>query len=436
MLDFEPLLTRWQSAGVLDAQAAARIRVWESAQAPTARPRTATAEKESGTKGIAWQGRVALILGGILLASGVILFVSSHWDRLGPAARFTLVMSMVTIFHLVGAIARDKYKATSTVLHAVGTISTGAAIALVGQIFNIQEHWPAAVLMWAIAAAVGWLLLRDQAQQTLTLLLFPSWLICEWSYAAGDGIGAPVYIGRFLFVWAILYLTFFIGSERRIVRGILFAVSCIAAVTAVFLLLESWHSWVGMRPYPPFHTRVWGWVDIAAVPILISLLRLRKDTGSPTTGLGRWGVGTGSPTTGLGRWGVSTIPVLAGIGFVIALPWCMRSWVEHYRYGNQVSSWTQTEPSLMAHALVATFCVFLIWWGVTQASRGLVNLGIVAFGATVAWFYFSDLFDKMGRSLGLIGLGVLFIVGGWVLEKTRRGLLAHLEQPTTIEGAL
>ena len=55
-----------------------------------------------------------------------------------------------------------------------------------------------------------------------------------------------------------------------------------------------------------------------------------------------------------------------------------------------------------------------------------MNLGIVFFGATVAWFYFSDLFDKMGRSLGLIGLGVLFLAGGWALEKTRRGLLAHM----------
>jgi hypothetical protein len=74
--------------------------------------------------------------------------------------------------------------------------------------------------------------------------------------------------------------------------------------------------------------------------------------------------------------------------------------------------------------------VFLIWWGVTQSSRGLVNLGIVFFGATVAWFYFSDLFDKLDRSLGLIGLGVLFLAGGWALEKTRRSLLAHMAQPT------
>jgi uncharacterized membrane protein len=75
---------------------------------------------------------------------------------------------------------------------------------------------------------------------------------------------------------------------------------------------------------------------------------------------------------------------------------------------------------------VAAFAVFIIWWGVRQASRALVNLGIVGFAIAVAWFYFSDIFDKVGRSLGLIGLGVLFLAGGWVLEKTRRGLLQHM----------
>jgi len=171
----------------------------------------------------------------------------------------------------------------------------------------------------------------------------------------------------------------------------------------VFLLLDSWRSWYGMEPYPPLHTRVWGWVIIAAVPILFSVFRMRR----------------------------TTIPVLAAIGFVIALPWCMRIWVQHYHYGNQYSTYTQSEPNLMAHALVAGFCVFLIWWGVRESSRGLVNLGVLGFGATVAWFYFSDLFDKMGRSLGLIGLGVLFLAGGWALEKTRRGLLAHMAQSQT-----
>ncbi len=92
---------------------------------------------------------------------------------------------MVAVFHLAGGFVRKGFLGLSTTLHAVGTVSTGAAIALVGQIFNIQEHWPAAVLMWALAALAGWVLLRDQAQQTLTLLLVPAWMLSELSFQHG-----------------------------------------------------------------------------------------------------------------------------------------------------------------------------------------------------------------------------------------------------------
>jgi uncharacterized membrane protein len=175
MADIEGLLNRWKSAGILEGDTADRIRAWESGQK---RP-----------SGLRWQGIVALILGGILLATGVILFVSAHWDDLGPGARFALVVAMVAVFHLSGAIAREKYLALSTALHAVGTVSAGAAIALVGQIFNIEEHWPAAILLWAIAALAGWALLRDEVQQTLTLLLFPAWICSELAFYTGGHTG-------------------------------------------------------------------------------------------------------------------------------------------------------------------------------------------------------------------------------------------------------
>lgn len=48
---------------------------------------------------------------------------------------------------------------------------------------------------------------------------------------------------------------------------------------------------------------------------------------------------------------------------------------------------------------------------------------MVAFAMAVMWFYFSSVMDKLGRSLGLIGLGILFLAGGWVLEQTRRRLV-------------
>lgn len=390
MSDIESHLKRWQSAGVLDPDAANRIRSYEAEQ--------------KGQGGLAWQGRVALILGGILLASGIALFVSAHWDDLGPGWRYTVITLLVAVFHIGGAIARPRYPALSTALHAVGTVSTGAAIALVGQIFNIQEHWPAAILLWFIAALAGWVLLRDEAQQILTLLLFPAWLISEWSYAAKGHIGVDVYLGRFLVFWSTLYLTFFLGSSRKIVRGILFTCAAIASVVGIVLMLDSWRSWSAVQTYLPFHARFWGWIAIAALPLLFSLF----------------------------RFGRSALPVVAAIAFAIALPWCTHTWTEHSMYG----SYTRTESGLAAYALVAAFCVFFIAWGVRQVSRALVNLAVVGFGATVAWFYFSNLLDKMNRSLGLIGLGVLFLAGGWVLEKTRRSLLTHMAEsnPSTQEA--
>jgi uncharacterized membrane protein len=379
MADFETYLTRWQTAGILDGATARHIRAWESEQKKPA--------------GLRWQVIVVLILGAILLACGVALFVSAHWDKIGPGARFAVVLGMVSVFHLGGSWARKRFRVLSTALHAVGTLSTGAAIALVGQIFNIQEHWPAAVLMWALAALAGWILLHDEAQQTLTLLLFPAWLLSEFSYYADGHIGENVYVGRFLVVWAVLYLTFFLGSKRRIVQGILFAAGAIASVVGIVILLDGWSSW-GDQTYLSLGLRTWGWVFIAAIPLLFAVFKFFK----------------------------SVIPVVVAICFSIALPWCQHVWTQTGRFGSSVYN----EPNLAAHALVAAFAVFIIWWGVRQASQALVNLGIVGFAIAVGWFYFSDIFDKMGRSLGLIGLGVLFLAGGWALEKWRRKLLSGM----------
>jgi hypothetical protein len=35
-------------------------------------------------------------------------------------------------------------------------------------------------------------------------------------------------------------------------------------------------------------------------------------------------------------------------------------------------------------------------------------------------------FDKLGRSASLIGLGVLFLLGGWLLERLRRQLVERI----------
>lgn len=57
-----------------------------------------------------------------------------------------------------------------------------------------------------------------------------------------------------------------------------------------------------------------------------------------------------------------------------------------------------------------------------------MNLGVAGFGLTVLVFYFSNVMDKLVRSLSLVALGVLFLAGGWALEQLRRRLMARVRE--------
>jgi hypothetical protein len=72
----------------------------------------------------------------------------------------------------------------------------------------------------------------------------------------------------------------------------------------------------------------------------------------------------------------------------------------------------------------------MVGWGLLERRRERINLGVAGFALTVIIFYFSDVMDKLGRSASLIGLGVLFLFGGWALERTRRQLVARVSGGT------
>ena len=376
---YEQYLSRWRTAGLLDDSTADAIRQYESAQATPA--------------GRRWQVVIALLLGGILLGAGVLLFVAAHWDDVSPIGRLALVLGLLALFHVVGIATRERFSGFAATMHALGTVASGAAIALVGQIFNMQEHWPAAVMLWALCAAAGWWLLGDQFQQTLTLLLIPAWIVCEWSYRAEVYNGSEVYLFRMIAVIAAVYLTAFLHSRRRAVFGILFGVSFLALIVATVFLSEGWEWRYGLPN--------WG-----AVPM----------------GLRFGAYGVLLLALGL-AWVLdrrALLPASVVTAMVLILPWLHT--IVHE--GTRPYVWDRPEPMVSMYAVVAFTCVFLAWWGVQQASKAIVNYGIAAFALTVMWFYFSDIMGKLDRSLGLILLGVLFLAGGWGLERTRRRLVA------------
>jgi uncharacterized membrane protein len=335
---------------------------------------------------------IALILGGILLGAGVLLFVAAHWDKVSPLVRLLLVLAMLSFFHSLGLLTRSRFARFATAMHAVGTISAGAAIALVGQIFNMQEHWPAAVLLWALCAAAGWAFLRDQFHQSLTFLLVPTWIGCEWFDWTHDYAGAATYAFRFFALVSAVYLISFVQSRRRAVFYILFSAGALLLPLDLLFLSRGWTE-AQYRDVLPFSYKLGG-VAVALLAIAVGWLLNRK----------------------------SWAPLVVVAGTVWALPWSQTIITENA--GGR--TWQHNEPNLLAYAVVAATAVFLVWWGIRLLAKPLVNYGTVMFALTVMWFYFGSVMDKLNRSLGLIGLGILFLAGGWALEHTRRRLVAGM----------
>ena len=370
-------LERWTKAGLLDLAAAERIRQFEASQ------------EKSGH--LRWPTLIAIGLGALMMGAGVLLFVSAHWDTLSPGQRFLLVLLLVAIFHVSAAVVSERFSALATALHGVGTIALGAGIFLAAQIFNLQEHWPGGILLWAIGAALAWAILRDWLQASLLAILAPAWLAAEWIDAAERFHTGEHLLGRGLLLLAVTYLSVFYGTQRSTLRRALAWIGGVALFPSAILAV-AWSDWMTWRAGIPLYLLTMGWLIGLGVPLLIAYWLRRRDA-----------------------W----INLIAAVWVLVAAT------LPSHAVTNESLlqfAWRQIGPYIWC----AVAALGLVAWGLRESRRERINLGVIGFGLTVIVFYFSEVMDKLGRSASLIGMGLLFLVLGWVLEKTRRQLVAKV----------
>ena len=377
--DWKSALERWLGAGLLDPATAERIRAFESQR-----------EKPQSFR---WQVRIAIAFGGMLLASGILLWVAAHWDDLSPTRRFSLVLTMVAVLHMAGALIANRFAVLATTLHAVGTISIGAAIFLTGQIFNLEEHWPGGFMLWAAGAWLGWLLFRDWPHAAMAAVLTPIWLFGEWNVATERLLGAERVIPQGALLLAIVYFTSAGKEKSSAVQKALIWIGGIALIPSVFIATESWYRW-GRTAQASSGLLAIGWILAYGLPLVIAYVLRRR-----------------------GAW----LLALAAVWVFV-----LGAWGPEQDAGSTALRYVWHHLGIYLWCLLGS--VGLVAWGLYEESRERINLGVAGFAVTVITFYFASVMDKLGRANTLMGLGVLFLVGGWFLERMRRRLVARLDR--------
>lgn len=376
------MLARWRAAGLIDSPTAERIRAFEAQHA-----------EEPESQGLRWPVIVAVTFGCLMVGTGILLFVAAHWDDLSPAQRFATVLSMVAGFHLIAAFFAERFPNLSIALHAVGTGALGAGIFLGGQIFNLAEHWPGGIMLWAIGAALAWWMLRDWPQGAMFAVLLPAWLLGEWDVAVTD-VHHTGYI-----VPAIGVLTL--------------AITYFTAVT---------------RDHDSYLRRALSWIGgILLLPSIGCVIGFSWSDASPSrTFLGSWRTPVPLPLQVIG-WAVAiVVPLALAYRLNVQRLWAnglATLWVLAL---SGISTFKQPWDNFGVYVWCLLGSIASIYWGLQEYRKERINLGMAIFALTLLTFYFSNILDKMGRSMALISLGVVFLLGGWAMEKLRRRLVARI----------
>ena len=364
-------LDHWVSANLIDQTTADRILQFEI---------------EANKEGLRWPALLAIGFGTLMLCAGILLFVAAHWDRLSPGQRFALVLAMVALFHLAAAALGRKSQSLSIALHVAGTACLGAGVYMAAQIFNLEEHWPGGIMLWALGAVLAWLVLRQWPQALLASVLIPWWLVGEWTVATEGYRGAWNIAAQGLLLLAIFYVSASRqGTHSALPLGLVWigGLSLIPSIVIVALSGESYGDWPTHSPFLPSSFTILGYAA-AYVPVLALAFTTRKSRSLPMFGAAAW---------------------TAILGIMSRQPHAERN------------------PAI--YLLVGLGACAFSYWGVRENRKLFINLGTAIFAINVITFYFSDVLDKLDRSLGLILLGILFLAGGWFLNRVRSSLIAR-----------
>jgi hypothetical protein len=354
--------------------------------------------------------QVLSVLGVILVAVGVILLIGANWQQMPRWTRLALVICATAGSYHAGytmAYRSRRLPRVGMALLLLGSLLWGASIFLVGQMYHLGGGGgeKAAVGYWFIGVAPLAYVLASPLHMGLSLAIGTVWLILV---AGGLRWPPQAYAAATLALGILFYAVGRLHSGWRAVQRLDASYGWFGLVYIVVPLYAfSFRAWWGIDAYLSDMSasyRPWliAFLAAGAAAILALWLTRRRDRAGSYEALALACLVAVCIVAGMQEW---TPSVPAGV----AAP----------RHFPSAPLW----PAALCNLLLLAAEIGLIAMGWARNQPSLVTFGLFVFFVQVLTRYFDLLGGMLSGGLMFIGAGLLLVIGGVVLERSRRRLL-------------
>lgn len=358
--------------------------------------------------------KIVAWLGGLLVASGILVLIGLNWEELGKWTKLAIVFGGLTGLHLAGwrlQVEPGRHPAIGLALSGVAMIAFGGAIALVAQIYHLESHWPNAWLVWWLLDLPFVLIFGSRALLLIVVALFAAWGgQCVDVWCTDHQLG----YGEVAFGYAILAMAAFVAGAAALARG-----SRLGSFAPTLGILSRLGALGGLF-FLSFHDFVHDHLEMTATGRWSDPARLHQ---------------LGLLLTPAGWFGAGAIALLVA-GAAVSRGWRSgREWtLEPIDCGAMAVAalllvacdlLAPIAAPLLANGLILGAVLALIVRGVRLGRVGDVNLALVFFLVTALARYFEYFAKGFGAAFTFLGAGIVLLGLGAFIERLRRRFVAQ-----------
>jgi len=348
------------------------------------------------------------MLGSVLIGAGIILFIASNWAAIPRWGKlFMIFSSMLTCYGLGYYVGYEKksYPTVGGALIFLGCIIFGAGIFLVAQIYHITVYYPHGPLLWGLGALPLAYLFRYTTVMTLAICDLLIWVGME----ANLRIPEAVYTGNImpiitlllmagLLLWAagLMHRSF---VSLRDLSGPYIVIGMLTVFSMAYVLtFDIYSSRLGTAELAPFYVGIVGLFIISGAVSLRPGIREKAWFAEATT-----------------------LTLLLFITLLLSLFFTGPSYngIGQMKTGDAFNLMTFTANIFFAFIVVGSIIL-----GHIRRYPAYINIGLLFFVLDVLARYFDFFWKLLPRSLFFIIGGLMLLIGGVMLEKKRKKVLA------------